>query len=55
MAKRTHEKAYFGFPAPSTVYIIYVQRHILQVGTGHEPRQLAPLTGMLGGLIDQYA
>jgi hypothetical protein len=55
VAKRTPEKAYFGLPAPSVVYIIYVQRHILQVGTGHEPRQLTPLTGMLGGLIDQYA
>lgn len=55
VARRTPEKAYFGMPAPSTVYIIYVRRHILQVGKGHEPRQLTPLTGMLGGLIDQYA
>lgn len=55
VARRTPEKAYYGMPAPSTVYIIYVQRHILQVGKGHEPHQLTPLTGMLGGLIDQYA
>ncbi len=55
VAERTPEKPYFGTPAPSTVWIIYVQRHILQVGTGHEPRQLAPLTGILGGLIDQYS
>lgn len=55
VAKQTPEKSYFGTPAPSTVYIIYVQRHILQVGTGHEPRQLTPLTGILGGLIDQYS
>ncbi|MBV9607001.1 MAG: hypothetical protein JO027_17950 [Solirubrobacterales bacterium] len=55
VARRTPEKAYFGTPAPSTVYIIYVQRHILQVGTGHEPRQLRGLTGILSGLIDQYA
>lgn len=55
VARRTPEKPYFGTPAPSIVDVIYVKRHILQVGTGHEPRQLAPLTGMLGGLIDQHS
>jgi hypothetical protein len=55
VAKRTPERVSFGTPAPSTVDIIYVQRHILQVGTGHEPRQLTPLTGILGGLIDQHS
>jgi hypothetical protein len=25
------------------------------VGTGHEPRRLTPLTGILGGLIDRYS
>jgi hypothetical protein len=55
VAKQTPEKVYFGTPVPSTVYIIYVKRHILQVGTGHEPRQLTPLTGILDGLIDQYS
>lgn len=55
VATRTPEKPYFGTPAPSIVYVIYVKRHVLQVGTGHEPRQLAPLTGMLGGLIDQHS
>ncbi len=55
VAQQTPEKVYFGTPAPSTVYIIYVKRHIVQVGSGHEPRQLAPLTGILGGLIDQYS
>ncbi len=55
VAKRTPEKPYFGTPTPSIVDVIYVQRHILQVGTGHEPRQLTPLTGMLGGLIDQHS
>jgi hypothetical protein len=40
VAERTPEEAYFGTPTPSTVYIIYVQRHILQVGTEHEPRRL---------------
>jgi len=55
VAKRAPEKVYFGTPAPSTVYIIYVQRHIIQVGTGHEPRRLTPLTGILNELIDQYS
>jgi hypothetical protein len=54
-AKRTPEKPYFGSPAPSIVYIVYVQRHVLQLAPGHEPRQLTGLTGMLSGLIDQYA
>jgi hypothetical protein len=54
IARQTPEKVYFGTPVPSTVYIIYVRRHILQVGTGHEPRQLTPLTGMLNRLIDQH-
>jgi hypothetical protein len=31
-----------------------VRGHTLQVGTGHEPRQLMPLTGILNGLIDQH-
>lgn len=55
VAKRTPEKAYFGTPAPSTVYIIYVPQHTLQVGTGHEPHQLTPLTRILSGLIVQYS
>ncbi len=55
IGEQTPEKVYFGTPAPSTVYIIYVQRHIIQVGTGHEPRRLTPLTGMLSGLIGQYS
>lgn len=55
VARQTPEKAYFGTPAPSVVYIIYVRRHIIQVGTGHEPRQLTPLTGILDGLIDRYS
>jgi hypothetical protein len=55
IANQTPEKPYFGTPAPSTVYIIYTRRHIIQVGTGHEPHQLTPLTGILDGLIDQYS
>jgi len=55
IARETPEKPYFGTPAPSTVYIIYVRRHTIQVGTGHEPHQLTPLTGILSGLIDQYS
>jgi hypothetical protein len=55
IANETPEKVYFGTPAPSTVYIIYVRRRTLQVGTGHEPRQLTPLTAILNGLIDQYS
>jgi hypothetical protein len=55
VARQTPEKPYFGTPAPSVVYIIYVRRHTIQVGTGHEPRQLTPLTGLLSGLIDQYS
>jgi hypothetical protein len=55
IANETPEKVYFGTPTPSTVYIIYVRHHILQVGTGHEPHQLTPLTGILNGLIDQYS
>jgi hypothetical protein len=55
IAGETPEKAYFGTPAPSTVYIIYVRHHTLQVGTGHEPYRLTPLTGLLSGLIDRYS
>jgi hypothetical protein len=55
IADETPQKVYFGTPAPSTVYIIYAKRHILQVGTGHEPRRLTPLTGILDGLIDRYS
>lgn len=55
IANETPEKPYFGTPAPSIVYVIYVKRHILQVGSGHEPRRLTPLTGILSGLIDQYS
>jgi len=55
VANETPEKPYFGTPPPSIVYVIYVQRHIIQVGSGHEPRKLTPLTGLLSGLIDQYS
>jgi hypothetical protein len=55
IANQTPEKVYFGTPAPSTVYIIYVRRRTLQVGTGHEPHQLSPLTRIVDGLIDQYS
>jgi hypothetical protein len=57
LAKQTPEKPYFGNPPPSIVYVIYTGRHIIQVGSGagHEPRRLAPLTGLLSGLIDQYS
>jgi hypothetical protein len=55
IARETPEKAYFGTPTPSVVYIIYVRHHTIQVGTGHEPHRLAPLTGLLSGLIDQYS
>lgn len=55
IAGETPEKPYFGTPTPSTVYIIYTRHHTIQVGTGHEPRRLTPLTGILSGLIDQYS
>lgn len=55
IANETPEKPYFGTPAPSVVYIIYVRRRTLQVGTGHEPHQLTPLTRIVDGLIDQYS
>jgi hypothetical protein len=55
IANETPEKPYFGTPAPSVVYIIYTRRHIIQVGSGHEPHRLTPLTGILNGLIDQYS
>jgi hypothetical protein len=55
IANQTPEKAYFGTPVPSIVYIIYTRRHIIQVGTGHEPHRLTPLTGILNGLIDQHS
>lgn len=55
VARQTPERPYFGIPPPSIVYIIYTRRHIIQVGSGHEPRRLTPLTGLLSGLIDQYS
>ena len=55
LANETPEKPYFGNPPPSIVYVIYTGRHIIQVGSGHEPRRLTPLTGLLSGLIDQYS
>ncbi len=55
LANETPEKPYFGTPPPSIVYVIYTRRHIIQVGSGHEPRRLTPLTGLLSGLIDQYS
>lgn len=57
IANETPEKPYFGTPAPSIVYIIYVRRRTLQVGSGagHEPHRLTPLTGILNGLIAQYS
>lgn len=55
IANQTPEKPYFGTPAPSIVYIIYTRRHTIQVGSGHEPHDLTPLTGIVDGLIDQYS
>lgn len=55
LASETPEKPYFGTPPPSIVYIIYTRRHTIQVGSGHEPRRLTPLTRLLNGLIDQYS
>ncbi len=55
LANETPEKPYFGTPPPSIVYVLYTRRHIIQVGSGHEPRRLTPLTGLLSGLIDQYS
>ena len=55
LASETPEKPYFGTPPPSIVYIIYTRRHTIQVGSGHEPRRLTPLTGLINGLIDQYS
>jgi hypothetical protein len=55
LARQTPEEPYFGTPAPSIVYIVYVQRHVLQLAPGHTRRPLVGLTDILSGLIDQYS
>jgi hypothetical protein len=55
LAQRVPQAVYYGTPAPSITYTLYVRRHILQVAQGHEPRQVAGLTGILSRLIDQHA
>jgi hypothetical protein len=42
-------------PDPSTEYIIFAHGHVLETAKGHVPRRLAPLTGILSGLIDRYS
>jgi hypothetical protein len=54
IADRTRETPAFG-SNPSTEYIIYAPQRVLETAKGYIPRQLASLTGILSGLIDQYS
>jgi hypothetical protein len=55
VAAHTHQALNLGTATPSVLYIIFAKHHVLQAARGHVPRQLAPLTNILSGLIDQYA
>jgi hypothetical protein len=54
IANRTRSTPSFG-STPSVEYIIYAPRRVLETAKGYVPRQLASLTGILSGLIDQYS